>query len=450
MGLTSTLLQDLQHIRTTPLPEEASRAARLCLLDTLGCILAGARMEQARLSSWITASGNRGGPAPFIGFGQTGDPTLAAVINGTSAHVAELDDGNRFGMVHPGAPVNSALLSQAGAAQLSDEDILIGLVVGYETTIRIARAVQPYAKDRGLHATGICGAVGAATGVAAALRLDKDGLCAALAGGATGAGGLLKVIRGQSQLKAYNAGQAAQSGLSAALLAQAGFLGPLDVLDGPHGFLSIVSGVPELPDTALDSTGKLGVNDIYVKPYASCRHCHAPVEAALDLRREHGLCFEDIHTVRVRSHRMAVYMHDHTEINGSQSGKMSIPYCVAVTLVTGETGMDAFAAACLEDPRVIDLTRRVIVEEDAKLTALVPVKRSAILEITCHDGRMIERHIDLPKGEPETALSAQDVLDKFIDLAVFGGLSRARAMTLAGHMLSPDAASGITDSIATL
>ena len=447
---TQTLLSAIDGIRQAPLSDDARQAARLRLLDYLGCALAGAEMERARMMRLVTASDTGTGPARLIGLGRDAAPALAALVNGTNAHVAELDDGNRFGMVHPGVSVISAVLAQAQASDLADEDVLMGIVTGYEAAVRLARAIQPRAKDGGLHATGVCGAVGAAIGVAAALRLDATGMNAALSGGATAAAGLLKVIRGASQLKPFNAGHAAQAGLSAALMAQAGFAGPADVLDGEHGYLHVMTGTPDIAPDALAGTGRLCVDDVYVKPYASCRHCHAPVEAALALRQAHGLRPEDIDRVAVSTHRMAVHMHDHTEITGVHSAKMSVNYCVAAALVTGEPGMTAFTPARVADPGILDLTRRVDVTADPELTALVPAKRAAVVTVHPRDGAPVSTRIDLPKGEPETALTAAEFEEKFLDLARFGGLGDSRARALAAEILAPSRDGALTRSIAAL
>lgn len=447
---TRFLLSDLSTMCDTPLSEDVVQAARLRLLDYLGCCLAGARMEQARMAQFLAAGETGTGQARLIGLGQSAPPLLAAMINGTNAHVAELDDGNRFGMVHPGAPVISAVLAQAQAMNLPDADILRGIVLGYEAVLRLARAIQPRAKDRGLHATGVAGAVGAAIGVAALLRLDSSGLNAALAGGATSASGLLKVIRGTSQLKPFNSGQAAQAGLSAALMARAGFLGPEDVLDGPHGFLDVMAGDPGIGPEALAGTGRAGILDVYVKPYASCRHCHAPVEAMLQMRAAHGLRAEDVRAIGVETHRMAVHLHDHTEITGVHSAKMSVNYCVAAALATGEAGMTAFTPERVASPEILDLTRRVTVTADPALTALVPGKRAAVVTVQRRDGSALQARIDLPKGEPETALTLDELQAKFRDLARFGGLSDPAIAQLEAAVLDARGAADITQGLAAL
>lgn len=433
-NLSDQFVAELAGLARGGFPPAVLSAAKRCLLDTLGVSLAGARILQdrgARLLDLLSASGTG---FVAIGFGCKTSLQAAALINGMSAHVAELDDGERFGMVHPGAPVISALLPLAEQRKLTGQNLLAGIILGYEAAIRLARMLQPGLKDRGGHATGICGTIGAAMGVAAALGFSASEMKAALAAAATGAAGILQVIRDGSELKPYNAGQAALSGLDAALVAWAGFQGPDDVLGGEQGFLAVMGTAPgSLPSIARDGL-PWAIERIYVKPYAACRHCHAPIEAALKLRAAHALRPDDIEEIQVETHRWAVRLHDHVEIPGAASAKMSVPYSVAVAIVAGRAGLAEFSPARIADPVVLALARKVKMRSSDELTALVPAKRPAIVAIATRDRQRYVERIDLPKGEPENPLSDAELLDKFMALAEFGGQSKAASGALAGHV----------------
>jgi 2-methylcitrate dehydratase PrpD len=58
---------------------------------------------------------------------------------------------------------------------------------------------------------------------------------------------------------------------------------------------------------------------------------------------------------------------------------------------------------------------RVLPSEE--LSALVPERRAAILEITAKDGNRYQERVDFPKGEPENPMSAEEIRKKFLDLA---------------------------------
>jgi 2-methylcitrate dehydratase PrpD len=436
---TQRLLSGLEDLRDAPLDPSVAQAVRLRLLDTLGCLIAGAAMLRTRDTRTRTLldSSAGAGPVRVVGFDRACDPQTAALVNGMSNHMAELDDGHRYGIVHAGAVVLPALLSVRHDPRVTGESFLRGLLLGYEAAIRVARTSQPHAKDAGWHGTGTFGCIGAAIGVAAALGANTAQLNAALAAGATSASGLLNVIRGASELKPYNAGQAAQAGLSSALTAMAGFAGPIDVLGGHQGFLNLMGAPADAPHPDIDVTSPYCVETVYLKPYASCRYAHAPVEAVLQLRAAHSFDPAQVARVEVDTFRWAVFKHDHRTVTNVSDAKMSVPYCVAAALVSGETGMAAFSARALQDRATLDLAGHVDVREDAAMTALVPHRRPAKVTVHLHSGEAHSARIELPKGEPETAMTPQELRDKFVDLAVFGGVDAGLAQSMADTITDP-------------
>lgn len=408
----------------SPIPEDVFKEAKNCFLDYLGVSLAGARILSAKTNSIINTYV---GKTVVIGTNKTSSPDIAALVNGMYAHVTELDDGERFGMFHPGAPIISALLPITQEKGIAGLDFLRGIIFGYEAAIRLASTLQPSLKDKGFHATGICGAIGAAIGIGIALKFSKQQLKDCLSIAASNASGILKITKDVSELKPYNVGKAAQNGLSAAMLALSGFRGPLDVFGGKLGFLAIFSDKVNLEHLLGGDNKQFAIKKIYRKIYAACRHCHPAIEGAISLRNQFSLNSEDIKSVTIDTYYWAVGGHDHTEIDGINSAKMSIPYSVAVALVTGKAGLNEFTERYITDKKIIDLTKKVAVVVNDELTRLVPHKRGAIIKIETLHGDQISEHIDLPKGEPETSLSDEELIDKFSSLALYSGKTQESA-----------------------
>ena len=425
INITDRLIDDLYDMSQSDFSDPVLQEAKNCLLDYLGVTFAGANILAAKSVILLDMIDTSHTGVTVIGLNRKASPQNAALINGIHAHVAELDDGERFGMFHPGAPIISALLPVAEQKGISGQAFLKGIVIGYEAAIRLAGTLQPGMKDRGFHATGICGAIGAAVAIAVALGFSKQQLKDAFSAAATSASGILKVIKDVSELKPYNVGQAAQNGLSSAMLPLAGFRGPLDVLGGGLGFLSMMSDTANFDRLANQEDNPFGIQRVYRKPYAACRHCHAPIEASLLLKERFGLEAEHIKSIRVSTYFWAVGGHEHTQIEGVNSAKMSIPYSVAVTLATGKAGLNEFSEAYIADEAIGALTNKVTVAVDDALTQLVPNKRAAIVEIETMDGQRLSERIDLPKGEPETPLSDEELVDKFASLAQYAGKEQA-------------------------
>ncbi|WP_179381636.1 MmgE/PrpD family protein [Jannaschia marina] len=431
---TARLLDGIEALARGMTPALAA-TARLRLLDWLGCVLAGAASERDRIAPLLAQGG--AGPAPVPGTGRSTTPLTAALVNGMHSHVVELDDGHRSGITHAGGPLIAALLAVAHDPRMTPDRFLAGIVTGYEAALRVAIACQPEAKLNGWHGSGVFGVIGAAVGTGVALGFDRAGLNAALAAACTSASGMVKAFSAGSELKPYNAGQPALTGLAAALTADAGFPGPAGILDGPHGLMAMLRGTPAAPG-ALTVAAPFCIETVYLKPYASCRYCHAPVEAVLRLRAAEGVRAADVTGIEVETYRLAVHKHDHTEVDGPYSARLGIPYCAAAALSLGRSGMDAFAPDALADAETLRLMRATTVREDPEMSALVPGRRPAAVTLALHDGRRLSARIDLPRGEPEVPLTEGDLRAKFTDLAIFAGLDAARAGAVAETLLSGD------------
>ncbi|MGY6555686.1 MAG: MmgE/PrpD family protein [Wenzhouxiangella sp.] len=424
--MTDDFLDRLMELGTRA-DARAFAAARDRLLDTVGVTVAGAAdaiESLARIRNQLQA---RGGAAFAVGLDGGFDPLGAALANGISAHQLELDDGHRFGMVHPGATVIAALMAMATIDDIDGQDLLRGIIVGYEAAIRTAMAMQPGLKQRGFHATGPCGTIGAAMGLSEALDLDRDQRRCALAAAASLASGLLEVIRDGSDLKPFNAGQAAMNGVLAVIMARAGYSAPKDVIGGRQGLLQAFSDSAS-PEKLLDIDPHHPlIEGVYVKPYAACRHCHAPIELALRLREKHALQTDDIAAVEVQTYGLAVNLHDHRRVENSADARMSTPFSVAAALATGEAGMESFSESRLDDPTIQRIMARVSVTENPGMSERVPRERGAHMSVTLGDGRRLVDEVSLPLGEPERPVGAEALREKFQEMVAFAGWSPDRS-----------------------
>lgn len=436
MNQTDLFLKDIEQMIEAPLSKKDIVVAKNCLLDYLGVAIAGAMVISQRESLdrkfFISEPGN----STVIGFEEKASLRTAAMVNGMSAHVIELDDGHRVGMLHPGAPVISALLPLAEQEGLSEEALLRGIIIGYESAIRLACAVQPAHKRRGYHATGTCGTVGAAIGIAAALGYSKGELKGTLSAAVTSAAGVLEVIDDNSELKPYNVGRAAADGIAAACIGRSGFAGPEDIIGGKRGLLSVLTDESREKYLFRKAEEPKLIEGIYLKPYAACRHCHAPIEAILNLKKEHNIQGDEIDSITVRTYDLAVGGHDHNTASGSSSAKMSIPYSVAIAAYTGSADIDQFSSANIEDNKIASLALNVQTTSDDGLSKLVPEKRAAVVEITMKDKACYKSRVDYPKGEPENPLTAKEIQNKFLSLAMYGGRQKEETYKLMESVLN--------------
>lgn len=385
--------------------------ARKCFADYIGVTVGGAKISKEKVKNYVES--NEGKYSVF-GYSEKVSLNSAVMLNAYNSHVLELDDGHRVAMMHLAAPIFSGLLSVGEKNQCTLREILKSAVIGYEVSIRLASAIQPSHKKKGFHATGTCGTVGCALAIASLLKYNKKEMLNVLCAAATSAAGLLEAITGKSEQKPYNIANAANAGVNAALFGKY-FCGPKDILGGERGFIKNMSDEYDM-NLLIQKQNRMAIHGIYMKPYAACRHCHAPIEAALKLADEKEFNVKNIESVVVDTYDLAVYGHEHKKIEGVNSAKMSIPYSVAAALIHHKAGLEMFCQEMIYDEKIIGLTNKVMVKENEELSKLVPNKRSAIVTVNYLDGTRETARVDYPKGEPENPIDKQELSDKFYSL----------------------------------
>ena len=125
-------------------------------------------------------------------------------------------------MIHLSAPIIATLLALAESEKINVHDFLCGIIAGYEAAISLSCLIQPSHRRKGYHATGTCGTIGAAMGASVALRFTREQIATSLSCGH--AGGILEIQEDGSELKPYNAANAALNGLYLRLLVELGFM----------------------------------------------------------------------------------------------------------------------------------------------------------------------------------------------------------------------------------
>lgn len=397
-------LVDYLFDKAAKITDEIRAKAEACRQDYLAVAAAGAVKNRTH---WENLLGRLpDGTAELIGYEKKVDNKTAALINGFNAHALELDDGQRFAMIHLGASIISAIKAAVDDNAVEEEHFLKGIVMGYEAACRVAIAMQPSHKNRGYHTAGTCGTIGCAVGVVFALGMDKVQMTRVLTSAAGSAAGMLEIQEQRSEIKPYNVGRAAMDGLTAAYMGFTDYETPDDMFGGERGFFKTFSDQWDL-EKLVENTDYFEIERIYVKPYASCRHSHSAVEGAIMLHDE--LQNEDIAAVTVQTYKLGVKGHDHTEIQGIASAKLSTPYAVAAGLLYGRADLSVFEPL---DEKIIDLAKKVKVIEDPALTAESSKKRIAIVTVTLKDGAERTVRIDYAKGDPENPMTEEELAEK--------------------------------------
>lgn len=410
MNMTEKFVEYL-FAKTDQISDIQRVKAQECLNDYEAVTIAGARKNRTHWAQLVRIIPK--GSATIIGYPEKTDSKTAALINGFNAHTLELDDGQRFAMIHLGASIISAIKAAADENSINKKDICLGIIMGYEAACRIAIAMQPSHKNLGYHAAGTCGTIGSAVGAAFAMGMNHEQMKRVLTCASGSAAGMLEIQEQESELKPYNLGRAAMDGLTAAYMGLTDFHTPEDMIGGDRGFLKIFSSNYDIKKLT-EQTEYFEIERIYVKPYASCRHSHSAVEAAINLHQEVNC--DNIEKVIVETYKLGVKGHDHTIIQSIASAKLSTPYAVAVALLYGRADITMFEPL---DLKAVDLARKIIIVEKEELSKECPNRRVAIVSVFLKNGEMKESRVDYAKGEPENPLTIQELQEKY-DILIQG------------------------------
>jgi 2-methylcitrate dehydratase PrpD len=419
-------------LQTRAVPADVRAVFHRLLIDVTGLCVAARHTDYVAAT---LASTEGGGRATAIGHAQSFTSYDAALLNGIAAHGEDFDDTFEGGPVHAGAVVVPAVLAVAEAANLSGDAVIKGLAVGTEIMCRGSLVAPQAIHKAGFHPTAVIGSLAATAAVGAAMGLDGAGIARALGTAGSMASGIIEYLADGSWTKRLHAGWAAQSGIRAARLASAGFVGPLSVLEGAHGFYKAFA-PSRTPDFAplIDGLGKTWVTStLAFKPYACGTMTQPFVDCAIDLARQ-GIRPEDIVEMVCEVgegtvHRLWEPLELKRRVPNGYAGKFSTPYCIAVGLVDGKAGLGQFTDERVHDPQLQAVAAKVSYVIDPKNE--YPRNFTGHIRARLKDGSEREVRRGHMRGGQHEPLTNREIRQKFLDNARFGGWSEERAEAVA-------------------
>jgi 2-methylcitrate dehydratase PrpD len=410
------LAEHVCGIGIADLPTATRAATCNDILDTFGCLVGGSSapgiaelarvvggwggVQQSQVMLWELRL-----PAP-----------QAAMLNASMAHALDFDDTlDHGGSIHPGASVLAASLAIADMlGGVSGQRLLLAIALGLDVSCRVALASTV---DRGWHRTAAMGVFGAAAASGKLLGLNVEQMVNALGIAFSQAAGNRQCILDGALTKRLQAGQAASSGVLAALLAAEGFTGAHDIFLGRFGFFELYQSGGHDPAKLVEDLGKEFRGDLLsFKPYACGRPQHAILDAAIAARNQLDLGtavdFGQIADVRVtvaptiiaEQFKGASHKRRPTQIVEAQ---FALPYLIAAALVHGRVGIT----------EVADIHNAQVLRVAEQMEGIDAGREVDAITLRLRDGRTAAVTVGLPLGSPENRLSIEQLEMKFIDCA---------------------------------
>jgi 2-methylcitrate dehydratase PrpD len=341
--------------------------------------------------------------------------------------VAEQDDVHNGSVFHPATVVFPPALAVAQALGASGPRLLTAAVVGYEVGIRVGEFLGR-SHYKIFHTTGTAGTLASAAAVGHLLGLTPGQMLHALGSAGTQSAGLWEFLRTAADSKQLHTAHAAAAGLMAAYLAQDGFTGAANILEGPQGLAAGMSSDAN-PAKLVDGLGsRWATVETSFKYHASCRHTHPAADALLHVMQTHSLKDADLAHVLTHVHQGAIdVLGPVVKPTTVHQSKFSMGTVLALVAQYGHAGLVEFDQHFLSTETQA-LRNRIEMVLDEEVDAAYPQRWIGKVTVTTTDGRLLHGRVDEPKGDPGNTLSRQEITDKAMRLAAFSGGASPESM----------------------
>jgi 2-methylcitrate dehydratase PrpD len=415
----STITEDLARFVCTAavLPEAVEAAAKVALMDTLGCALAGFPEPAAVLARDHVADMDARPVASVWGSSLRTTPAEAAFANAVATHVLDFDDTLATLRGHASAPTLAVALAVGEQVGASGKAILLAYAIGIDVAGKLGRIFGDSHYLKGWHNTATVG-VFAATAVAAKLRGDDArtlrnawGIAAAQCAG---------VLRNFGTMsKSFQAGHAARSGVVAEDLARRGYTANESIFDGDESFQRLYGSNVEDGGQYIARLGdpwdlvQPGMN---YKRWPCCYCSHRGIGGIIDLMDAHGIKPSEIEKVRIGFPPGADEPLAYDDPQTGLEGKFSAQYPVAALLLDGKLNLQSFTDEMVQRPAVrawLAKIERYRVPDTKVYSGTV-----GYTDITVKTARgEFSRRVDRGPGSRVWPISERDHQDKFLSCA---------------------------------
>jgi 2-methylcitrate dehydratase PrpD len=404
-------------------PDEVVDAAKLHVLDVLGCGLAAHGLGIA--GEGRTAMAELGGEpeATVIGLDAGLPPANAAFANAMLCHGLDFDDTHSDSVSHVSTVVVPAAAAVAEARGATGRELLTAVIAGNEIVARIGMATPGAFHARGFHPTAICGIFGGTAAAARVGGLSVADTASALGIAGSKASGLFAYLDDATATKPIHPAWAAHGALVAARLAGLGAEGPPGVLEGRFGlYHAFVDTRVDLEPQLADLGERWETPRIAFKAFPACHFIHGSLGATASLGDE--VDPDEVEEILVMVPEAGVSLvlepaEAKVAPRTDYEGKFSLQYSTAAMLVHGSVGLTTYTPEALADERVLGLARKVRYE--TKEYASYPAAFPGGVQISLQDGRTLEADLPYQLGAPENPMSADQVRAKFRENAALAG-----------------------------
>jgi 2-methylcitrate dehydratase PrpD len=382
------------------LPEKVQERAQVCFIDLMGALLIGSRSQQFDAGIKLAKSIFGKGSVAVIGSKEGFSFMGAATAMGHSSNAYDIDDGHNIIRAHPGTSFIGGILAAAYEKGISYKELLTTLVVSYETTIRMGRAIMDYYNFA--HSSGTFGAVGTAAGVGRIYGFTKEQMNNVLSVSEFNAP-LVPGIRSVEYPSMNKDGVpfGVMIGAIAVMETLCGFIGNKNLLESDkyRHYLN-------------DLNDNYEIMNLYFKPYTCCRWAHPAIDSCLEIMRNNSISYKDIKEVTIHTFKGASMLSKIIPKTEDEA-QYNISYPVAAAIVTGDFGLNQLTREAFENQDILVMMEKLKFKVDPEIDGKFPQRRICRAEIITYDGQRFISSECEPKGEAHENIGMDWIVEKF-------------------------------------
>jgi 2-methylcitrate dehydratase PrpD len=416
-GLTQEICDFVADLDLSAIPEDVIARGRIHMLDSMGLALAGGASPVCRILGHYAIRNAAKGAAAVYATGDRYAPAMAALINGTAMHADNFDDTapqptpDRNGGIHASAGVLAAALAAAEAAGADGPALSVAFHAGCEIACKLNHAIDQRHYQGGFHVTSTLGVFGAAVAAAKIMGLGPAEIGNALTFASSRSAGVRSTFG--TMVEQMHTGLAAEGGVVAAELAKDGLIGNGTIFEAPSGFMAAAGGgfLGEAIIGRLGTPWAIIDPGTSIKPWPNGSLVHPAMTLFADMIGEHGLTADTVEHVTVRTNQRIARTLIGALPQDSMQARFSIPFALAVLLIEGRAGIDAFTDAMVCRPDIVALMGRIDhVAYEAVEDGFTNV--TSFVEVTNTDGTIHNGRADFALGSAQSPMSYDDIADK--------------------------------------
>jgi 2-methylcitrate dehydratase PrpD len=415
----ATLSAYMSEARNRALPDEVVEKAKQHILDTLAAMISGSELPPGQLAVKF-ARANAGEKIATVAATNILCGTVeAALANGMLAHADETDDSHGLSHSHPGCAIVPAALAAGERFGVSGTQFLRAVALGYDVGPRVTMTMagptgaDHFESERHLSTHSIAAIFGAAAAAACAASLDAQQMRLVLGYAAHECSGLTSWRRDTEHVqKAFVfAGMTARSGVTAALVVQAGWTGVDDIFSGTDNFFQAYAPQAD-PAGLVDGLGeRYEVTRTDIKKWT----VGSPIQAVLDamalLQQRHPFSTDQVQQITARLAPSAALT-----VNNREMPDICLQHMIAVMVVDKTVSfLSTHDKARMQDPAILRQRAKVQLVPDEELNRFLPT-RAAIVEITLADGTHWSERVEAVRGTAKNPMTRDEVVAKARDL----------------------------------